>query len=77
MNKTQLQHDVLQLPPEERLEIANALYSSLDPEPLADWQGEVLKKRVAEADARPDRFDRWEDAKARIQQGARRPRRDL
>ena len=75
MDKAQLQQDVLRLPPEERLEIANALYSSLDPEPLADWQGEVLKKRIAEAETNPERFAAWEDAKARIQQSVRRPQR--
>jgi putative addiction module component (TIGR02574 family) len=74
MNKIQIQQDALEFPPEDRLELADTLYRSLDPPPLADWQGELLRKRVAEADAHPERFSSWEEAKQRLEQGIRRPR---
>ncbi len=67
MNKTEVQRDALRLPPEDRLEIAEALYRSLDPEPLADWQKDKLDERLAAADAHPERFSTWDEAKARIE----------
>ena len=73
MNKTQLQDEALLLPPEDRREIADALYGSLQPEPLSDWEVELLDQRVADADGYPERFTSWDEAKARIQKRIRRP----
>lgn len=72
MSKTLLQQDLLRLPPEERLEIADALYSSLDPGPLSDRQKTMLDERSLEADAHPERFSAWGDAKNRIDAKIRR-----
>lgn len=73
MNKTELQHEALLLPPEERREIADALYGSLQPEALSERQVEALEQRVAEANAHPERFTPWDAVRARIREGIRRP----
>ncbi|MCG8457938.1 MAG: addiction module protein [Holophagales bacterium] len=77
MEKHELQQAALRLPPEDRLEIADSLYSSLDPEPLTDWQGELLDKRVREADRQPERFTPWEEARERLARGGRRDSDDV
>ena len=70
MTKAQLKSEALQLPVEERLEIAEAIWESLetavDQPPLLDWQREVLDERIAEDDANPDEGSPWEEVKQRI-----------
>jgi putative addiction module component (TIGR02574 family) len=70
MTKAQLKSEALQLPVEERLEIAEAIWESLetagDQPPLPDWQREILDERIAEDDANPDEGSPWEEVKQRI-----------
>ena len=67
MTKAELQRQVMELPEEERLEIADAIWSSL-PEPgtipLPSWQRDLLEERLASADTEEGRD--WEDVKAEI-----------
>lgn len=70
MTKAQLKREALQLPVEDRLEIAEAIWESLettaDQPPLPDWQQEILDERIAEDDANPDVGSPWEEVKQRI-----------
>lgn len=70
MTKAQLKSEALQLPVEERLEIAEAIWESLetavDQPSLPDWQREILDERLAEDDANPDEGSPWEEVKQRI-----------
>ena len=70
MTKAQLKHEALQLPIEERLEIAEAIWESLestpDQPPLSDWQRRILDDRIAEDDADPDAGSSWDEVKQRI-----------
>jgi len=58
MGKQELVAEILSLPVEERMEIAEAIWASIsaapDAMPLADWQKEELDRRLAEMDADPD-----------------------
>jgi putative addiction module component (TIGR02574 family) len=70
MNKAELQSQVLQLPVADRLELAEALWESLEREPvqpeLPPWQREVLDERLAADDAAPEAGSPWEEVKQRI-----------
>ena len=70
MTKTQIQREALQLPVDERLEIAEAIWESVEisavQPPLADWQREILDERMAEDDADPEAGSHWEEVKRRI-----------
>jgi len=70
MTKAQLKSEALQLPVEERLEIAEAIWESLetsgDQPSLPAWQREILDERIAEDDANPDVSSPWEEVKQRI-----------
>lgn len=70
MTKIELEREVLQLPVEERLQLAETIWTSLEEEstqpPLPSWQQELLDERIAEDDARPDAGSPWEEVKRRI-----------
>jgi putative addiction module component (TIGR02574 family) len=70
MTKTELKLEALQLPVEDRLELAEALWESLEQEPvqpeLPAWQREVLDERLAADEAAPDAGSPWEEVKQRI-----------
>jgi putative addiction module component (TIGR02574 family) len=70
MTKMQIQREALQLPVEERLEVAEAIWESLesaaDQPPLPDWQRKILDERIAEDDADPETGSPWEEVKQRI-----------
>lgn len=68
MNTAELQQTLLQLPREQRLEIADALYKSLARTELSEGQKQTLNRRIAAADAQPERFSSWAVAKSRIEQ---------
>jgi putative addiction module component (TIGR02574 family) len=72
MTKAEIQHQVMSLPEEERLEIADAIWTSLsDPDtlPLPQWQRDLLDERLASADLEEGRD--WEDVRAEIWPPAR------
>lgn len=70
MTKAQLKREALQLPVEEQLEIAEAIWERLenaaDQPPIPDWQRQLLDERIAEDDADPEGGSPWEEVKQRI-----------
>ena len=62
--------DLLKLPPEQKLDIIEALWDSLsshpDKVPIPDWHRDVLVEREATEDA--DLGDTWDVVKARLEQ---------
>jgi putative addiction module component (TIGR02574 family) len=67
MNKALLK-ELLELPPDERLEIAEQLWDSIPPQdfpPLTDEQKQELDRRY-EAMIRDPGRGSWEDARARL-----------
>ena len=70
MTKSQLQSEVLQLPVEERLELAEAIWESLEQSAsqpsIPEWQRDLLDERIAEGDADPDAGSPWDEVKQRI-----------
>lgn len=70
MTKTELKSEALQLPVEDRLELAEALWESLEQEPLQPelpaWQRELLDERVAADETAPVAGSSWEEVKQRI-----------
>lgn len=70
MTKAQLKHEALQLPVEEQLEIAEAIWEGLesaaDQPQIPDWQRKLLDDRIAEDDADPGAGSPWEEVKQRI-----------
>lgn len=69
MNKL-LVEDLLKLPVEERLEVAQALWESITPEeevrflPIPAWQRQLLDERLADLDRNPGDEQTWEEVKA-------------
>ena len=69
MTKSQIQREVLQLPVEDQLELAEAIWERLETEPqpaLPDWQRRLLDERLAEEEAAPDSGSSWPEVKQRI-----------
>jgi putative addiction module component (TIGR02574 family) len=70
MTKAQLQSEALQLPVEDRLELAEVIWESLEREPvqpeLPAWQREILDERLAADDAAPEAGSSWQEVKQRI-----------
>ena len=69
MTRAELQDQLMELPLEERLDIAQRLWDSAVPQPeivLTDEQKALLEKRRAAFLANPDACHSWEDVKARI-----------
>jgi putative addiction module component (TIGR02574 family) len=67
MTRAEIQLKVMALPEEERLEIAEAIWSSLDNPnalPLPQWQKDLLDERLASLGTEEGRD--WEDVKAEI-----------
>lgn len=67
MTKVEIQRQVMGLPEDERLEIADAIWASLDDSdsmPLPQWQRDLLNERLAGAAGEEGRD--WEEVKAEI-----------
>jgi putative addiction module component (TIGR02574 family) len=73
MGKQELVAEILSLPVEERMEVAEAIWASIsavpDALPLTDWQREELDRRLAEMDADPDGGLTMEEVFAAIRRG--------
>lgn len=70
MTKKELKSEALQLPVEDRLELAEALWESLEqgllrPE-LPACQRDLLDQRLAAFEAAPEAGSPWEEVKQRI-----------
>lgn len=70
MTKTELKSEALKLPVKDRLELAEALWESLESESaqldLHRWQREMLDERLAADDAESEAGSRWQEVKRRI-----------
>lgn len=65
--------ELLALPAEERLIVAEALWDSLTREPsripVPDWHRDIVEQRLAEDDAEPDGGETWETLRRRLETG--------
>lgn len=63
---------LLTLPAEERLEIAQVLWNSVDLEDearflcLPDWQRRILQDRLADLDSNPEDEQPWDEVKEEL-----------
>ena len=67
MTKAEIQRQVMELSEQERLEVAEAIWASLDDpdaRPLPSWQRDLLNERLASAGTEEGRD--WDDVKAEI-----------
>jgi putative addiction module component (TIGR02574 family) len=65
MTKAELERQVLELPEDERLQVAEAIWASLsEARSLPEWQRELLDERLAAGETEPSKD--WEDVKAEI-----------
>jgi len=66
---------LLELPVEERLALAQALWASVEPAEearfvaLPDWQRDLLRKRLADIERHPDDEEPWDEVKAELLRG--------
>jgi putative addiction module component (TIGR02574 family) len=68
MNKALLK-ELMELSPEERIQLAEDLWDSIAPEempPLTDEQKREIDRRLAEHKKDPGRASPWEEVKARL-----------
>lgn len=69
-SRAEVERAALELSAAERLEVAAALYESVeraaDQPRLPEWQRNVLDQRIAEDDAGDDPGEPWEDVKRQI-----------
>ncbi len=68
MNKSVLK-ELLELTPEERIELAEDLWDSIEPEkmpPLTAEQKQEIERRYTEHVRDPERGSTWEDVKTRL-----------
>lgn len=70
MTKTEIREQALSLPLEERFELADELWASIQREqdqlPLWTWQKEILEERLRKLDQNPDAGGTWEEVKTEI-----------
>jgi putative addiction module component (TIGR02574 family) len=70
MTKAELESEALRLPVEDRLDLAEALWDSLEREAvqpkLPAWQREILDERLAADDAESEAGAPWKEVKQRI-----------
>ncbi len=70
MTSIELKREVLRLPVEERLELAEAIWESVEEcgaqPPLPEWQRQILDERIEADEAQPDAGSSWGDVKKRI-----------
>ncbi|HRC85631.1 MAG TPA: addiction module protein [Thermoanaerobaculia bacterium] len=60
---TRLQIDeLLSLPAQERIELAERLWESVTEEALPEWQADLLDRRLAEVEQDPSRWVSWDEA---------------
>jgi putative addiction module component (TIGR02574 family) len=68
MTKVQLETSALALNPQDRQELVDVLWASLEPAPapLPAWQLELLDERLADLEAHPESGASWEEVRARV-----------
>ena len=68
MTTAELRQTVLELPVKERQELADALWESLETEPVAlpAWQHQLIESRLAELEKHPEEGSPWTEVESRI-----------
>ena len=68
MTKVEIQRQALELSPEERQDLVEVLWRSLEREatPLPEWQRRLLDERLAALEERPEEGASWEEVEKRI-----------
>lgn len=68
MTRIEIAEEALKLSLEERLELAYALWHSVDSDalPLHPWQREILDERLDRAQRDSDPWIGWEEARAQV-----------
>jgi putative addiction module component (TIGR02574 family) len=73
VSRAEVERAALELPADERLEIATALFESVEREAaqpeLPEWQRQLLDERIAADEAGTDPGEPWETVKRRILAG--------
>jgi putative addiction module component (TIGR02574 family) len=71
MNRAEIRK-LLELPADEKMELAQILWESVEPEDetrflsIPDWQRQILDERIADIDRNPDDEQTWEEVKAEL-----------
>jgi putative addiction module component (TIGR02574 family) len=71
MNRAEIRK-LLELPADEKMELAQILWESVEPEDetrflsIPDWQRQILDERLADIDRNPDDEQTWEEVKAEL-----------
>jgi len=68
MTRDDIQRAALKLPPDDRRELVDVLWESLesDSEPLPNWQRRLLDERLAALEADPAEGSTWDEVEKRI-----------
>lgn len=70
MTLTQIREQALSRPIEERVELADELWASIqhdqDKLPLWPWQAEILEERLRKLDEKAEGGSTWEEVKAEL-----------
>ena len=68
MTRDEVRRTVLALPADERRELAEALWESLErePEPLPEWQRRLLDERLAALEANPEDGRPWDEVEKSV-----------
>lgn len=70
VSKADLMHEFRRLPFTERVELLEELWREAENErpELLDWQKELLDQRLRDAEAHPENWVSWDEAKQRLEQ---------
>jgi len=70
VSKAELKQEIRKLSFPERVELLEELWRETETEQpeLFDWQKELLEQRLREAEARPEDWTFWNEAKRRLEQ---------
>ena len=70
MTKAQVQRQALELPPEDRIDLAVEIWESLSAKdiPVPDWQRDLIRERLAELEGvdSEDRSTPWGEVRERV-----------
>jgi putative addiction module component (TIGR02574 family) len=69
LSKAELMHEIRRLPFAERVELLEELWSEAESERpgLLDWQKELLDQRLKDAEAHPEDWVSWDEARQRLE----------
>ncbi len=69
MSKAELKQEIRKLPFPERVELLEELWREAETEQveLLDWQRAIIDQRLRDAEAHPEDWVSWDDAKRRLE----------